>query len=202
MQYGASLALAAWPGAFARAARSHDFYFTRLTYESGDWDAYPGAAGAVLRALSSVASLRADPLERVVALGDPRMLESPFCYLCGHKLVQFTAAERRNLERFVRAGGFLLVDDCSRNPRGLFARSFEAEMRQLFGARALLPLPNAHALYTSFFHLDGGGALRAIAFGGRVRVLYANQNFAQAWSEGQGEPLRLAVNIIHYALGV
>jgi hypothetical protein len=44
-----------------------------------------------------------DPAERVIALSDPKMLQAPFCYLAGHKLVQFTPAERRNFERYVRA---------------------------------------------------------------------------------------------------
>ena len=54
------------------------------------------------------------------------MLEAPFCYLAGHKLVEFNPAERRNFERYVRNGGFVLVDDCNHDIDGLFAKSFES----------------------------------------------------------------------------
>jgi len=106
---------------------SYDFYFTRLTYESGDWDVDVRMPSNVLNSLVEYTTLRVDPVERIVALSDPKMLEAPFCYFAGHKLVQFTAAERKNLERYIKGGGFLFVDDCNHDIDGLFAKSFEAE---------------------------------------------------------------------------
>ena len=92
---------------------------------------------------------------RACALADPTMLTAPFCYLAGHKLVEFNPDERRNFERYVRNGGFVFVDDCNHDIDGLFARSFEAQMATIFGADALKKLPNDHALYRSFFTFDG-----------------------------------------------
>ena len=74
-----------------------------------------------------------DTTEHVLPLADPRMLAAPFCYLAGHKLVEFNAAERRNFEACVRNGGFLLVDDCTHAIDGLFAKSFEREMATIVG---------------------------------------------------------------------
>ena len=91
-------------------------------------------------------TLRVDTVERVIALSDPKMLESPFCYLAGHKLVQFNPQERKNLERYVKGGGFLFVDDCNHDIDGLFAKSFEAEMIKIFGIKALKKIPNNHPL--------------------------------------------------------
>lgn len=180
-------------------ARPFDFYLTRLAYESGDWDTAPGMAAAVLRALHASGSLRVDPAERVVALGDARMLGAPFCFLGGRRLVQFSATERRHLERHVRGGGFLLADGSG----PLFARSFGDEMAHLFGAQALRPVAHAHDLYSSFYRLDAphGRALHAISVNGRIRVLYSNSGLARAWEAGAHDSLKLAVNIIHYALG-
>ena len=79
---------------------NYDFYFTRLTYESGDWDVDIRMPSNVLNSLVEYTTLRVDPVERIVALSDPKMLEAPFCYLAGHKLVQFTPAERKNFERY------------------------------------------------------------------------------------------------------
>lgn len=188
------------PATHAARRRSHDFYFTRLAYESGDWEAAPELAGHVLRALAAASLLRVDPVERVVALDDARMLAAPFCYLGGSKLVQFNAAERRHLERYLRGGGFLLVHGCG-PAIGLFTASFDAEMTRMFGAQALRRLPAAHPLYASFHRLDPAPHLRALSLRERVQVLCANQDDACGWDDGTADSLRLAVNIIHYALG-
>jgi MoxR-like ATPase len=133
----------------------YDFYFTRLMYESGDWDVDIRMPSNVLNSLVEYTTLRVDPAERVIALSDAKMLQSPFCYLAGHKLVQFTPAERRNFERYVKGGGFVFVDDCNHDIDGLFAKSFEAELARMFGAKALKKIPNNHRLYSSFFKFDG-----------------------------------------------
>jgi len=119
------------------ASRSYDFYFTRLMYDSGDWDVDIRMPSNVLNSLIEYTTLKVDPAERVVALSDPKMLEAPFCYLAGHKLVQFSPVERKNFERYVRGGGFVFVDDCNHDIDGLFAKSFEAELARMFGPRAL-----------------------------------------------------------------
>lgn len=202
----------------------YDFYFTRLTYESGDWDVDVRMPSNVLNSLVEYTTLRVDPVERIVALSDPRMLEAPFCYFAGHKLVQFSAAERKNLERYVKGGGFLFVDDCNHDIDGLFAKSFEAELARIFGPRALHKIPNNHPVYSSFFHFDGPpntsvelngwgddlvhDYLKAIEVGGRVRLLYSNKDYGCEWDYDFRnkrwlvvDNTRFAVNIIQYALG-
>ena len=201
-----------------------DFYFTRLSYESGDWDVDIRMPSNVLNSLVEYTTLRVDPAERIVALSDPKMLQAPFCYFAGHKLVQFTAQERRNLEKYVRGGGFVFVDDCNHDIDGLFAKSFEAEMVKIFGASALKKIPNTHPLYSCFFKFDGppttGGELngwgddlvheylKAIEFGGRIRLLYSNKDYGCEWDYDfrnkrflAVDNTRFAVNIIQYALG-
>jgi hypothetical protein len=205
-------------------ARS-DFYFTRLTYESGDWDVDIRMPSNVLNSLVEYTTLRIDPVERMVALADAKMLEAPFVYLAGHKLVQFTPAERRNFEQYVRGGGFVFVDDCNHDIDGLFAKSFEAEMAKIFGPKALAKIPNNHPIYSSFFkfpdgppntgaELNGWGDdlvhdyLKAIVFNGRIRVLYSNKDYGCEWDYDfrnkrflAVDNTRFAVNIIQYALG-
>lgn len=204
---------------------SYDFYFTRLTYESGDWDVDVRMPSNVLNSLVEYTTLRVDPVERIVALSDPRMLEAPFCYFAGHKLVQFTAAERKNLERYIKGGGFLFVDDCNHDIDGLFAKSFEAEIGRIFGLRALHKIPNNHPIYSSFFKFEDGPPntavelngwgddlvhdyLKAVEVGGRVRLLYSNKDYGCEWDYDfrnkrflAVDNTRFAVNIIQYALG-
>jgi len=202
----------------------YDFYFTRLTYDSGDWDVDVRMPSNVLNSLIEYTTLRVDPVERIIALSDPKMLEAPFCYMAGHKLVQFSNEERKNLERYVRGGGFLFVDDCNHDIDGLFARSFEGEMARIFGASAMRKIPASHPVYSSFFHFDGPpntsielngwgddlvhDYLKAIEFGGRVRVLYSNKDYGCEWDYDfrnkrflAVDNTRFAVNIIQYALG-
>ena len=152
------LALGALAGAALpriACAAPYDFWFTRLKYDSGDWDVDQRMPANLLTSLVDYTSLRVDPKEHVVALADPKMLRAPFCYLAGHKLVEFNPAERRNFERYVRNGGFVLVDDCNHDIDGLFATSFEAEMARIFGKAALRKLPKSHPVFRSFFRFDG-----------------------------------------------
>lgn len=204
---------------------NYDFYFTRLMYESGNWDVDVRMPSNVLNSLVEYTTLRVDPTERMIALSDPKMLQAPFCYLAGHKLVQFTPAERRNFEQYVRGGGFVFVDDCNHDIDGLFAKSFEAEMAKIFGPQALRKIPNNHPLYSCFFKFEDGPPttsmelngwgddlvheyLKAIEVKGRLRLLYSNKDYGCEWDYDfrnkrflAVDNTRFAVNIIQYALG-
>jgi len=202
----------------------YDFYFTRLSYESGDWDVDQRMPSNILHTLVQYTTLRVDPVERIVALSDTLMLEAPFCYLAGHKLVQFTREERANFEQYVRNGGFVFVDDCNHDIDGLFARSFEQQMKEIFGADKLNLIAKTHPIYHSFFQFDGPPAtsvelngwgddlvhdyLKAIEQDGRIAVLYSNKDYGCEWDYDfrnkrwlAQDNTRFAVNIILYALG-
>ena len=101
----AGAASAALPGALKAAAGEYDFFFTRLMYESGDWDVDKRMPANIITALIDYTTLRVDPKEHVIALSDPAMLLAPFCYLAGHKLVQFSAAESRIFSSFFSFDG-------------------------------------------------------------------------------------------------
>jgi hypothetical protein len=217
-----AFAAEAAPTGSARGA-DWDFWFTRLMYDSGDWDVDQRMPANLVTSLIEYTQLRVDPKEHVLALADPRMLQAPFCYLAGHKLVEFNPDERRNFERYVRSGGFVFVDDCNHDIDGLFAKSFEEEMATIFGARALQTLPNNHPLYSSFFRFDGPPAtgfelngwgddlvhehLRGISIDGRLGVLYSNKDYGCEWDYDwrnkrwlAEDNTKFAVNIVMYAL--
>lgn len=216
-----ALAVACLPS--TRGTGPYDFSFTRLQYESGDWDVDERMPNNLLNSLVEYTTIRVDPQERVVALADPAMLQAPFCYLAGHRLVQFNEAERENFERYVRSGGFVFVDDCNHDIDGLFAVSFEKQMREIFGKDALAKLPDNHPVYSSFFEFDGPPAtsfelngwgddlvhdyLRGIDIGGRTGVLYSNKDYGCEWDYDYRnkrwlaqDNTRFGVNIVLYAL--
>jgi hypothetical protein len=205
------------------APAEYDFWFTRLRYDSGDWDVDARMPANVITSLIDYTSLRVDPKERVVALADPKMLAAPFCYLAGHKLVEFNPDERRNFERYVRNGGFIFVDDCNHDIDGLFAKSFEQQMASMFGGKALKKLPNSHPIYRSFFKFDGPPAtgfelngwgddlvhdyLQGIEIEDRLGVLYSNKDYGCEWDYDwrnkrflAEDNTKFAVNVVMYAL--
>ena len=219
----AGAASAVLPRTLKAAAGEYDFFFTRLMYESGNWDVDKRMPANIITSLIDYTTLRVDPKEHVIALSDPVMLLSPFCYMAGHKLVQFSSAERRNFETYVRNGGFVFVDDCNHDIDGLFAKSFEAQMAAIFGAGALQKLPNNHPLYSSFFKFDGPPTtgfelngwgddlvhdyLKGISINGRLGVLYSNKDFGCEWDYDwrnkrflAEDNTKFAVNIVMYAL--
>ncbi len=200
-----------------------DFWFTRLMYESGDWDVDQRMPSNIVDTLLQYTTLRVDMQEHVIALGDARMMTAPFCYLAGHKLVEFNPDERRNFESYVRNGGFVLADDCNHDIDGLFAKSFEREMDSIFGPDNLRKLPKDHPLYSSFFSFDGPPAtsmelngwgddlvhdyLRGITIDGRLGLLYSNKDYGCEWDFdwrnkrfNAEDVTKFAVNIVTYAL--
>ena len=219
-----SAAAAMLPPLAQAAAADYDFWLTRLKYDSGDWDVDQRMPANLITSLIDYTHLRVDPKEHVLALADPKMLTAPFCYLAGHKLVDFNPAERRNFERYVRNGGFVFVDDCNHDIDGLFAKSFEEQMAKIFGPKALKKLPNNHALYRSFFEfkdgppattfeLNGWGDdlvhdyLKGIEIDGRLGVLYSNKDYGCEWyydwrnkSFLSEDNTKFDVNIVMYAL--
>jgi hypothetical protein len=125
----------------------------------------------------------------------------------------------------VQQGGFLFSDDCNHDVNGLYAKSFEQEMRTIFpGANTLAKLPNKHAIYHCFFpfpdgppttshELNGWGDdivhdyLRAVEHRGRVGVLYSNKDYGCEWDYDwrnkrfqREDNTKFAVNIVVYAM--
>ncbi len=204
-------------------AADHDFFFTRLSYESGDWDVDERMPANLLNSLIEYTSIRVDLTERIIPLADSAMLSVPFCYLAGHRLVQFNAQERQNFEAYVRNGGFVFVDDCNHDIDGLFARTFERQMAEIFGDKALKKIPNNHQIYSSFFSFDGPpntgvelngwgddlvhDYLKAIEINGRIGVLYSNKDLGCEWDYDfrnkrwlAVDNTRFGVNIVVYAM--
>jgi hypothetical protein len=189
-------------GAEARALafgrRRADFSFTRLRYLSGDWNVDERMPSNLLNSLIEYTTVPVATTERVVDLESEAVFDSPFAYLAGHRLVEFTSRERDVFERFVRGGGFLFADDCNHDVDGLFARSFEAQVAAVFGPAALRRIPGDHPLYRAFFTFDDGPPttslelngwgddlvhdyLRAVEVDGRIAILYSNKDYGCEW---------------------
>jgi hypothetical protein len=220
------LHLLASPKMRAFASTANGFTFARLRYSSGNWDADPKMPSNLLNSLVEYTSIRVNPNEHIVDIGDRQLFDYPFVYLTGNKLVRFSDIERANLRRYLRNGGFLFVDDCNHDVDGTFAKTFESELKLVLDRpeEALRKLPKDHQLYNSFFRfpdgppstsheLNGWGDdivhdyLKAVEIDGRVAVLYSNKDYGCEWNYDWAnkrfvskDNTHFGVNIVVYAL--
>ncbi len=200
------------------------FFFTRLQYHSGDWNTDQRMPANLLNSLIEYTSIEVEEKENIVRLDSDEIFNCPFCYLSGHKLVEFNEAEKNNFKNYVLNGGFIFVDDCNHDIDGLFAKSFEKQMVELFGADALKKISNDHPIYSSFFKFDKGPPttsfelngwgddlvhdyLKAIEVKGKIGLLYSNKDYGCEWDYHfknkrflVKDNTRFGVNIIMYAL--
>jgi Domain of unknown function (DUF4159) len=204
--------------------RASEFVFARLRYESGDWDYNPKVAANVLNSVLEYTAIPVYPEEVVITASSDELLSFPFLFMTGHKLVRFTHAERDRLVQFVDRGGLLFSDDCNHDLNGLYARSFEEEMRVTFPDTPMPKLPGTHPIYRSFFRFDEGPPttshelngwgdeivhdyLRGIERRRRLGVLYSNKDYGCEWDYDwrnkrfqRQDNTRFAVNLVVYAM--
>ena len=203
--------------------RASEFVFARLRYESGDWDYNPKVAANVLDSVIRYTSIPVYKEEIVIATSSKELLSFPFIFMTGHKLVRFSAVERDNLRTFADAGGLLFSDDCNHDVNGLYAKSFEDEMRAVFPDTPLVKLASTHDLYRCFFtfngppqtshELNGWGDnivheyLKGVERRGRLSVLYSNKDYGCEWDYDwrnkrflREDNTKFAVNITVYTM--
>ncbi len=205
--------------------RASEFAFAKLRYDSGDWDYNPKVAANILNSIVEYTNIRVYPEEVVIAASSSELPSFPFLFMTGHKLVRFTPAERDGLRTFVEGGGLLFSDDCNHDVNGLYARTFEQEMKLVFPDGGQMPkLPKTHPIYRSFFvfeegppttshELNGWGDeivhdyLRAVERRGRLGVLYSNKDYGCEWDYdwrnkrfAREDNTKFGVNIVVYAM--
>lgn len=205
--------------------RASEFVFARLRYDSGDWDYNPKVAANILNSIVEYTNIRVYPQEVVITASSEDLFSFPFIFMTGHKLVRFSQEERERLQTFVEHGGLLFSDDCNHDVNGLYARSFEAEMKVIFPKGGEMPkLPATHELYRCFFRFEDGPPttshelngwgdeivhdyLRAVEHRGRIGVLYSNKDYGCEWDYDwrnkrfqREDNTRFGVNIVVYAM--
>lgn len=202
----------------------NEFFFTRIQYESGDWDTDQRMPSNVMNSLIEYTTIQVDTDERVVPLSSDELFNSPFCYLSGHKLVQFTKKEGDNFKKYLENGGFIFVDDCNHDIDGLFAKSFEQQMSLLFGPKAMQKIKSNHQIYSCFFEFENGPPtttqelngwgddivhdyLKGIEFNGRTGLIYSNKDYGCEWDYDfrnkrwyRIDNTKFSVNIVVYAM--
>lgn len=198
------------------------FVFATAQYESGDWDSAPLVPANIIDSVARYTSLPVRSQGVTVPLASEAALQYPLLYLTGHLPVRFTQRESEVLTKYLDRGGMLFVDDHNHDVDGAFNKTAREEIRRVAGP--LLPLPNTHELYRSFFVFENGPPttshemngwgdnlvheqLDAVVKDGRIRVLFSNKDYSSEWSFHPDnkrflsvDNTRFGVNIVLYAL--
>jgi hypothetical protein len=214
-------ALEAGLGAHANAASAppHTPLLTvgRLQYGGGgDWYANPTALTNLLEAVRRQTGIPTAEREVVVTPLDPTLGELGHLYLTGHGALTFTAEERVALAQWLRAGGFLHVDD----NYGLDA-AFRREIALVLPEAELVELPTDHPVYHVVNDFPEGlpkihehDGLPPRGYGmhldGRLAVFYSHESdLGNGWEDPgvhdlpeahRTAALNMGVNLFVYAL--
>jgi len=157
-----------------------------------------------------------------VAVDSRQLFSEPFAIWAGDAEVgALGPSERRALERFLRQGGMLVVDD-SAPERGAFGRSVRRELERVLPESPPVKLDPSHVVFKSYYIIDrpvgrvlGPPQIDAIVRGKNAQVLFLQHDLlgalarsgdswafpAEPGTTGQREyAIRFAVNIAMYLL--
>ena len=205
-----------------RVPNASRFVFATAQYESGDWDSAPLVPANIIDSIARYTSIAVAPQGVIVSLSSEEAYLYPLLYLTGHLPVRFTPKESSIMAEYVKRGGLLFVDDHNHDIDGPFHKTVTEELRRVMGP--LVPLPNTHELFRSFFKFENGAPatshelngwgdnlvhehLLAVLHGNRIGVLYSNKDYSSEWSYHPDnkrfqsvDNTRFGVNLVVYAL--
>jgi hypothetical protein len=158
-----------------------------------------------------------------VAADAAALLAEPFALWAGSgELSALSGPELRGLERFLRLGGVLVVDDLDPG-RGAFTKSAKRELVRVLPDAGVVKLDSNHVVYKTYYIVDrpvgrvlGPPQIDAIVRGRYAQVLFLEHDLMGALArtrsggaalevepggaEQREEAIRFAVNIAMYVL--
>jgi hypothetical protein len=162
------------------------------------------------------------PSPEIVEADRPALFREPFAVWSGSTDVgALSLSEAKGLERFLKLGGTLVVDDAE-PASGEFGRSARRELARVLPDAPPVRLESSHVLYKTFYLLDrpvgrvlGPATIDAIVRGRNAAVLFLAHDLLGAlarrgdtWAYGvdpggaaqRERAIRFAVNIAMYVL--
>jgi len=193
------------------------FSISRVHYSGGgDWYSDPSSIPNLLKYLESNTAISVKHEDIRVNLSDEDAHQHPFLYLTGHGNIRLTDNELISLRSILTNNGFLHADD----NYGMDA-SFRRELKRVFPNKELVPLPNDHPIFHSYYsfpnglpkvHEHDGNPPQALALfdNNRMIVLYTYESdLGDGWEDAsvhqdpwsiREAALKMGVNIIYYSL--
>jgi hypothetical protein len=193
------------------------FRCARLKYSGGgDWYNDPSAVPNLMRFIKEKTGIATPEKEEIVEAASPNIFQYRFVFMTGHGNVRFTEAELENLRNYLKAGGFIYVDD----DYGM-DKSFRREVKRLFSGTDLVELPYSHPIFNIFFKFPNGVPKThehdnqppqtfGLFYNNRLVLLYTYEsNPSDGWAnpeihndppEKREEALKFGTNIVLYAI--
>lgn len=189
----------------------------RLHYGGGgDWYWGRSALPNLLQFVKEQTGWPVDPEEHEVKIDDQDLFSYPFLFVTGHGTIRFTDAEAERLRAYLKAGGFLLINDSY----GM-DKSVREAVASLFPEKKLEEIPYDHPIYHSFFDFPNGvpkihkhDGKPATGWGinidGRLVLFYDHESdIGDGWEDPQVhndppnkrlEALKMGLNIVAYSM--
>ena len=193
------------------------FSIARVQYGGGgDWYSDPSSLPNLLIFLNKNTPLSVNIKETRMKLTDDNAKQYPYLYLTGHGNINFTDYEVIALRSILLNGGFLHADD----NYGM-DKAFRREIKKVFPNKDLIPLPNDHMIFNSYYNFPNGlpkvhehDNKPAQAFGlyekNKMILLYTYESdLGDGWEdesvhqdswEIREASLKMGVNIIYFIL--
>jgi hypothetical protein len=209
----------------------YDFILPRVKFFTDEgpedyWTVYSEADTNLLRRFSSAVrcKVKLTPdrrrrgeqslLNAVVEFSDIETLRKyPFAFMTSQYHYTLSAVEKRNLKRYIQAGGFLMMDDCVSRARGdFFYQSSYKLLEEVFGRPALRPIPNEHEVFHNVYDLGRTGLphchgtyhrAQGVFIDDRLAVWLSSTDIHCAWVGNHTlvkQGIQMGVNILMYAL--
>ena len=117
----------------------------------GDWYANPTSLNNLIQFCQANLNMNINPIYDVVDVESSELFRYPFIHMTGHGNVVFSISESENLRQYLKAGGFLHIDD----NYGMDA-FIRPEMKKVFPESDFVELPYNHPIYNQEFSFKNG----------------------------------------------
>jgi hypothetical protein len=152
---------------------------------------------------------------KAVKLAEDELFQLPFVVMTGEGDFTLPSKERENLKKYLENGGFLVASaGCSNAEWG---KSFEREIKTIFGADCLKPIAMDHEIFRTIFTIkelalsksSGRTALQGLTLNGKIVLIYSPEGLNDSSNaEGCcccggneiGNAKEINANILAYAL--
>ena len=180
----------------------------------GDWYSNPTALPNLIRFCNSNINTTINPKPATVEPGSLDLFSYPFIHMTGHGNVVFSESDVVNLQKYLKGGGFLHIDD----NYGM-NEYIRKEIKKLFPNKELTEIPATHTIFQKPYLFANGlpkihehDGKRPQAFGifidNRIVLLYTFEcDLGDGWEDAEvhNDPvsvrekaLKMGANIINY----
>ena len=180
----------------------------------GDWYANPTSLPNLIKYCNQTITTKIKAKPATVTPDSPDLFNYPFIHMTGHGNVVFSDSDVKNLQDYLKSGGFLHIDD----NYGM-DQYIRKEIKKLFPNEVLTEIPASHIIFQKPNPFPSGlpkihehDGKRAQAFGifvkNRLVLLYTYEcDLGDGWEdeevnndpfEVRQKALKMGANIIHY----